>query len=94
MTGPEDAIRVAKRVLGKLQEFINVGEQVRVGASIGIALSTNLHDGAEDLIRDADSAMYRAKTQGKNCFVVSDPSTDIPAVERKERWRRVMRSAW
>ena len=94
VTGPQDPIRVAKRVLAKLQDSINVGEEVKVGASIGIALSTNLHERAEDLIRDADGAMYRAKTQGKNGFVVSDPSTDIPAVERKERWRRVMRSAW
>lgn len=94
VSGPQDAIRVAERVLVKLQEPINVGEPVTVGASIGIALSTNLHERAEDLIRDADGAMYRAKAQGKNRFVVSDQSMDIPAAERKERWRRAVRSAW
>ena len=94
VSGPPDAIRVAERVLVKLQEPIAVGEDVKVGASIGIALSTNLHERAEDLIRDADGAMYRAKAQGKNRFIVSDPSRDLPAAERKERWRRAVRSAW
>lgn len=94
VSGPQDAIRVAERVLVKLQEPITVGEDVKVGASIGIALSTNLHERAEDLIRDADGAMYRAKAQGKNRYIVSDQSMDIPAAEKKERWRRAVRSAW
>jgi diguanylate cyclase (GGDEF)-like protein len=49
-----------------------------VGASIGIALSTNLHERPEDLIRDADETMYRAKAQGKNQYVFSDQARDIP----------------
>jgi len=92
VSGPSDAIRVADRVLAKLKEPINVGEDVTVGASIGIALSTNLHERAEDLIRDADGAMYRAKAQGKNRFVISDQSVDLPKVELKERWKRTMRT--
>ena len=94
VSGPLDAIRVAERVLNKLKEPINVGEHVTVGASIGIALSTNLHERAEDLIRDADGAMYRAKAQGKNRYVISDQSVDIPKSELKERWQRTARSAW
>jgi diguanylate cyclase (GGDEF)-like protein len=94
VSGPGDAIRVAERVLNKLKAPINVGEQVTVGASIGIALSTNLHERAEDLIRDADGAMYRAKAQGKNRYVISDQSVDIPTSELKERWQRTARSAW
>ena len=92
--GPSDPIRVAERVLVKLQEPLNVGEPVKVGASIGIALSTNLHERAEDLIRDADGAMYRAKAQGKNRYVISDQSVDIPPAEFKERWQRAARSTW
>ena len=93
VSGPLDAIRVAERVLTKLKEPINVGEQVKVGASIGIALSTNVHERAEDLIRDADGAMYRAKAQGKNCYVISDQSVDIPKAEIKQRWKRTARIA-
>jgi len=94
VSGPLDAIRVAERVLNKLKEPINVGEQVKVGASIGIALSTNLHERAEDLIRDADGAMYRAKAQGKNRYVISDQSVDTPKSELKERLQRTARSNW
>jgi diguanylate cyclase (GGDEF)-like protein len=88
VSGASDTIRVAERVLKKLKEPIHVGEDVHVGASIGIALSTNLHEGPEDLIRDADSAMYRAKTQGKNRFVISDQALDLPKEELKVRWKR------
>jgi len=83
VTGPGDAIRVAERVLAKLKEPIDVGEPVMVGASIGIALSTNLHERPEDMIRDADGAMYRAKAQGKNQYVVSDQARDKRVVQAK-----------
>jgi len=94
ITGPADAIRVAERVLAKLKEPIDVGEPVMVGASIGIALSTNLHERPEDMIRDADGAMYRAKAQGKNQYVVSDQARDIPNEELKDRLKRVVRARW
>jgi diguanylate cyclase (GGDEF)-like protein len=94
VTGPADAIRVAERVLAKLKEPIDVGEPVMVGASIGIALSTNLHERPEDMIRDADRAMYRAKAQGKNQYVVSDQARDIPSQELKDRLKRVLRARW
>ena len=93
VTGPADAIRVAERVLAKLKEPIDVGEPVMVGASIGIALSTNLHERPEDMIRDADGAMYRAKAQGKNQYVVSDQARDIPNEELKDRLKRVRAGA-
>ncbi len=76
VTGKTDAIRVAERVLRKLTEPIDVGKIVQVGASIGIALSTNVHGRPEDLIRDADLAMYRAKSQGKGRYEISDQIRD------------------
>ncbi|HEY7533763.1 MAG TPA: diguanylate cyclase, partial [Nitrospiraceae bacterium] len=80
-----DVVRVAERILAKLKEPIDVGEPVTVGASIGIALSTNLHERPEDLIRDADGAMYKAKSQGKNRYVISEQVPDIPNQELKDR---------
>jgi diguanylate cyclase (GGDEF)-like protein len=94
VTGPADAMHVAERVLAKLKEPIDVGEPVMVGASIGIALSTNLHERPEDMIRDADGAMYRAKAQGKNQYVFSDQARDIPNEELKDRLKRVVRARW
>ncbi|MGH7206266.1 MAG: diguanylate cyclase domain-containing protein [Nitrospiraceae bacterium] len=76
VTGKADAIRVAERVLRKLPEPIDVGQPVHVGGSIGIALSTNLHERPEDLIRHADAAMYHAKSQGKGRYEVSDQIRD------------------
>ena len=93
VSGPSDTIRVAERVLNKIKEPIDVGEAVYIGASIGIALSTNLHEAAEDLIRDADTAMYRAKKSGKNRFVISDQSLDLPKCELKDRWKRMAGTA-
>jgi diguanylate cyclase (GGDEF)-like protein len=94
VTGPTDAIRVTERVFAKLKEPIDVGEPVKVGASIGIALSTNLYERPEDLIRDADGAMYRAKAQGKNQYVFSDQARDIPKEELKDRLQRAVRVRW
>ncbi|BCA55083.1 hypothetical protein W02_22230 [Nitrospira sp. KM1] len=88
-----DTVRIAEILLSRIQTPIAVGETVRVGASIGIALSTNLHECAEDLIRDADAAMYRAKARGKNCFVISDQS-DLSKAEVKERWKRITQFNW
>jgi len=90
---PSDAARVADTILSKIRTPIDVGESVVVGASIGIAMSTNLHVGADDLIRDADGAMYRAKAQGKNCYVISD-QTDINKAELKERWKQIIQVNW
>jgi diguanylate cyclase (GGDEF)-like protein len=86
VTGRVDAVRVAERILKKVQEPIVVGRQkVQVGSSIGIALSTNVYERPEDLIRDADLAMYRAKQQGKGRYEFSDQIRDtklsgIPAL--------------
>lgn len=76
VTGKADAIRVAERVLKKVTEPILVKQRVQIGASIGIALSTNIHHRPEDLIRDADIAMYRAKSGGKGRYEVSDQLRD------------------
>jgi len=92
--GPSDAIHVAERILAKVEAPINVGESVKVGASIGIAISTNIHERAEDLIRDADGAMYEAKGRGKNCYVLSGQTSNIPKSEVKERWKRLAHLQW
>lgn len=91
---PSEAIEIAERVLTRLQAPINVGESVTVGASIGIAFNTNMNETGEELIRDADQAMYRAKAQGKNRYVLCHPSVDIPASDQIQRWKRMMQLKW
>jgi predicted signal transduction protein with EAL and GGDEF domain len=68
------------------------GDKVFVAASIGIALTTDPSASAESLIRDADVAMYRAKDQGRDQWVVFQPNLDQRAVERLAH-ERALRSA-
>lgn len=66
-----DAVRVADRIHDRLAAPINLqGHEVFVTASIGIAVHTPEYHRPEDLLRDADTAMYRAKSQGRACHVV------------------------
>ena len=91
---PSEATAVAERVLARLQAPIDVGEPVTVGASIGLAFNTNMNETGEELIRDADQAMYRAKGQGKNRYVISDQKVDVPASELIGRQKRMMQHQW
>ena len=68
---PTDAEDVAERIIDKIrQPFYLQGQQVQSGASIGIAHVSAEHNKAEALLRDADAAMYQAKSMGRNRFVI------------------------
>ncbi|HNY31107.1 MAG TPA: EAL domain-containing protein [Fibrobacteria bacterium] len=63
--------RMAERIVQRLAQPIRVrNQEVFVSLSIGIAVSERLQDHPEDLLRDAETAMYRAKSQGKGRHVV------------------------
>ncbi len=71
---PDDALRVAERVQVELTSPLNLsGKEVFVTSSMGIAHSNASYERPEDLLRDADIAMYRAKAMGKARHVVFDP---------------------
>ncbi len=67
---PGDAGRVAGNVLAALADSWRLGNgaEVRVGASIGIALFPGPAETPEDLLRQADAALYRAKQEGRGRF--------------------------
>jgi PAS domain S-box-containing protein len=78
-----EAVRVAERVQAELTiPFVVNKQEIVVSASIGIASSTSPHTQAEDLVRDADIAMYRAKHSGKAHCEVSDTAMHANAVKR------------
>jgi diguanylate cyclase (GGDEF)-like protein/PAS domain S-box-containing protein len=80
---PSDAIRVAQRIQTKLGAPFNVkGQEIVMAASIGIALSGSSYSQAEDLLRDAEIAMYRAKQAGKARCEVFDPAMHSTALQR------------
>lgn len=68
-----DATRIAKRIQQSLgQPFELSGYQVFVFVSIGIVISSEHYQKPEDLIRDADIAMYRAKGKGLGGYEIFD----------------------
>jgi diguanylate cyclase (GGDEF)-like protein/PAS domain S-box-containing protein len=69
----KDAIAIAERILEDLiAPFDLQGQQVFTNTSIGIALCNPQYQRSEEILRDADTAMYRAKAQGKGCYAVFD----------------------
>jgi PAS domain S-box-containing protein len=80
---PIQAVRVAERVQAELATpFVVNQQEIVISASIGIASSISPHTQAEDLLRDADIAMYRAKRAGKARCEVSDTAMHANAVKR------------
>jgi PAS domain S-box-containing protein len=80
---PIEAIRAAEQVQSDLAQPFTVNQQrIVISASIGIASSASPHILAEDLVRDADIAMYRAKRGGKARCEVSDTAMHANAVKR------------
>ncbi|RME45469.1 MAG: EAL domain-containing protein [Deltaproteobacteria bacterium] len=71
--GIRDPVRVAKRIHRALARPFQIeGEEVFTSASIGIALSSSGYREAQELLRNADTAMYRAKERGQGQHVVFD----------------------
>jgi len=70
---PNDAKRAADRMMKALAvPFILGGKEVFTSVSIGIALGNSSYEQPEDILRDADTAMYRAKSLGKARYEVFD----------------------
>jgi len=81
----DEALAVAERLSGALRLPVEVnGRELTVGVSIGLALATAASDRADDLLRRADLALYRAKADGKGTYALFDPSLEARALERLE----------
>jgi diguanylate cyclase (GGDEF)-like protein/PAS domain S-box-containing protein len=80
----EAAQLVADRILEALAPSFNIaGRDLRVTASVGVAYSGGGH-GVEDLVRNADTAMYAAKEEGKSSVRTFEQGMHRRAVERLE----------
>jgi diguanylate cyclase (GGDEF)-like protein len=79
---PEDAECVAQRVLEELKKpFVLDSHEVYVSASIGITRSNVGYSRPQDVLRDADTAMYRAKASGKARTQLFDAEMHARAVQ-------------
>ena len=80
---PSDAKRAADRMMKALAlPFILGGKEVFTSVSIGIALSNSSYEQAEDILRDADTAMYRAKSLGKARYEIFDADMRASVIAR------------
>ncbi|MEJ7843381.1 MAG: PAS domain S-box protein [Rubrobacter sp.] len=81
---PADAVQVAERITSELQRsFVLEGRELFASASIGIAFGKHATKEPEELLRDADTAMYRAKEEG-SAYCTFDPKMYELAVQRLE----------
>jgi diguanylate cyclase (GGDEF)-like protein/PAS domain S-box-containing protein len=79
----DQAIAVANRVIGALDRPFDLSDRpMRIGTTIGIALSSPDLPTATDMLRAADIAMYEAKDAGKGRFRVFEPAMQLATAER------------
>jgi len=79
----EDVAKVAQKVIETLKIPFIIGErELFVSTSIGISLFPGDGDDPETLVRNADSAMYRAKEQGRDNYQLYAPAMNARALER------------
>ena len=79
----QDVAKVARRILEAVSfPYVLEGQEVFVSTSIGISLYPFDACTANDLIRNADGAMYQAKEQGRNGYQIYDESMNAKALER------------
>jgi diguanylate cyclase (GGDEF)-like protein len=93
IAGEDDAVGMAERLLAALAApFVLRGKELTIGASIGIALSIP-GDTVDELLRNADVAMYAAKGAGRGRFVVFEPDMHSAVLRRIEMEAYLRRAA-
>ncbi|HEV2861769.1 MAG TPA: EAL domain-containing protein [Pyrinomonadaceae bacterium] len=77
----KEAVQVAERIQKELLQPFNLsGREVFTTVSLGIAPSSTGYERAEDILRDADTAMYRAKSLGKSRYEIFDKAMHARAI--------------
>jgi diguanylate cyclase (GGDEF)-like protein len=92
----DEAALTAKRIIKHFAEPFEIsGQEVFTSTSIGIAVSKAEYDTAEEILRDADAAMYHAKSQGRRNYALFDESLHteaLSALEIENELRRALQS--
>jgi diguanylate cyclase (GGDEF)-like protein/PAS domain S-box-containing protein len=70
---PEDAILLADRIIESVSRPFKIkGNDVKIGASVGMVLAPDQTSDADNILKMADAALYQAKSAGRNCYRVFD----------------------
>jgi len=81
--GPEDAISIADNLTTILEHNVRLDDQeTYTSASIGIAVYPDDGKDARTMLKNADTAMFRAKENGRHCFQFYKPEMSVSAMER------------
>jgi diguanylate cyclase (GGDEF)-like protein/PAS domain S-box-containing protein len=92
LSSGDQATRIAERILEGLSEPFSIeGHEIAASASIGVALSTGA-DAPDALLRNADSAMYRAKALGRGRYEMFDEGMHASALEQLRLERDLRRA--
>jgi diguanylate cyclase (GGDEF)-like protein/PAS domain S-box-containing protein len=84
LDAPQDALALADRVLAAFHSPFRLGERsITIRCSVGVVLASGNHRTAEDLVRDADVAMYRAKVSGRGSYALFEPSMQAEVAARQ-----------
>ncbi|MBU1612530.1 MAG: EAL domain-containing protein, partial [Proteobacteria bacterium] len=87
-----EALQITRRIQERIRDpFLIEGSKIFPSASTGIVLKTDIYTTPEEVLRDADISMYRAKEQGKNRFKVFNQAMHeqaIHAVQMEAEIRR------
>ena len=93
LSSPTDAVLIAKKLLVSLQDPFDLkGTSTLLTASIGISIAPDDSDTPEQLLRQADTAMYGAKEGGRNDYRFYQPEMTLRAQERMNRERFLRRA--
>lgn len=85
MSMPQEALALAERISAAFDSPFPLDERaITIRCSIGVVLASGGHRTADDLIRDADVAMYRAKGRGHGSYALFEPSMQAEVAARLE----------
>jgi diguanylate cyclase (GGDEF)-like protein len=82
---PQDVLALADRVSSVFDAPFPIDErELTIRSSIGVVLASAAHATADELLRDADVAMYRAKASGRGSYALFEPSMQAEVAARQE----------
>jgi diguanylate cyclase (GGDEF)-like protein/PAS domain S-box-containing protein len=85
VASPKEVLALAERISAAFDRPFGLAErEITIRSSIGVVLASSGHRTADDLLRDADVAMYRAKASGRGSYALFEPSMQAEVAARLE----------
>jgi diguanylate cyclase (GGDEF)-like protein/PAS domain S-box-containing protein len=92
-TGEDEAREFAARIVEVMSEPVDIGgRHVVIGASVGVAIHPTLAGDAEELLGNADLALYQAKATGRNGYRIFDADLRV-GIQRRQEFASELRAA-